>query len=103
MQCIPISTAGLKGKHVNIGRVSRHERNAERSSIAYLSSHCKTNTESEKAKIYQDDVHLHTGKPLRSACNCISRLFVDMDPSTLSFFNRIPKLNSIASKTSLVW
>lgn len=46
--------------------------------------------------------NLHTDKPLRSACNCISKLFAATGPSTLSFRSFVPILDSMAIKTSFV-
>lgn len=41
--------------------------------------------------------------PLISACNCISKLFWVIFPSTYSFDNGNPQSLCMASKMSLVW
>lgn len=48
-------------------------------------------------------MHLQTGEPLRSACNCISKLFNETGPSTFNFRSFEPIAVSIASKISWIW
>ena len=47
-------------------------------------------------------IYLHTGVPHKSACNCISRLLVDIFPSVFNFVNGNPQSLYIASRISLV-
>lgn len=47
-------------------------------------------------------IHLHTGVPHKSACNCIRRLLVDIFPSVFNFVNGNPQSLCIASRISLV-
>lgn len=44
-----------------------------------------------------------TGNPLRSACSCINKLFIDIGPSTFNCFSFKSKQDSMAFKMSCVW
>lgn len=48
-------------------------------------------------------IYSRTVNPLRSACNCINKLFRDIDPSALRLAIRKFKDDSNASITSCVW
>ena len=52
--------------------------------------------------IRMDNLYLQTGVPHKSACNCMSRLFVDIIPSVCNFVNGNPQSLYIASRISLV-